>query len=56
MTIKELIEKLKEFPEDMLVCVNDYENGRSWPEPRTYKLDWKDYDIDIPANTLFVEL
>lgn len=27
MTVKELIEELKKFPEDMIVVTNDYEYG-----------------------------
>lgn len=56
MTVKELIEALKQFDENMLVVTNDNEYGRDEPYPREVELDWDDRDCHIPKHTKFIEL
>lgn len=47
MLVKELIEILKEYPEDMLVCVDGYEGGYSDIKRGCVYLQGVDLDVNV---------
>jgi hypothetical protein len=64
MTVKELIEKLKEFPEDTIVLLHTggHDDELYVPEPALRQYDftttfWDGFEIfGLSKNTLFLEL